>query len=149
MKRTKTDATADELELLRSRYQLILDSAGEGIYGLDRNGKITFSNAAARYKKRGKTHPYADFRQLANDRPEPVVFLGGKDYLPLFERLTADVDARKVAFYRSTAVPRRSGIRYVRYETPARTNWHYLCARRRQCPIQIVFDFWDSSPHNI
>ena len=47
MKKTKTNATADELELLRSRYQLILDSAGEGIYGLDRDGKITFSNAAS------------------------------------------------------------------------------------------------------
>lgn len=39
--------TSDELEQLRSQYQLILDSAGEGIYGLDREGKITFSNGAS------------------------------------------------------------------------------------------------------
>ncbi len=32
---------------LQTRNQLILDSAGEGIYGLDRDGRITFSNAAA------------------------------------------------------------------------------------------------------
>ncbi len=40
-------AKNDELAKLRTQHQLILDSAGEGIYGLDRNGKITFSNAAA------------------------------------------------------------------------------------------------------
>lgn len=41
--------TADsaELEQLRSQHQLILDSAGEGIYGLDNEGKITFSNGAS------------------------------------------------------------------------------------------------------
>ena len=37
----------DELARLRKQNQLILDSAGEGIYGLDHEGKIAFSNAAA------------------------------------------------------------------------------------------------------
>lgn len=37
----------DEFARLESLYQLILDSAGEGVYGLDRDGRITFSNAAA------------------------------------------------------------------------------------------------------
>ena len=37
----------DELSKLKTQHQLILDSAGEGIYGLDREGRITFSNAAA------------------------------------------------------------------------------------------------------
>ncbi len=32
---------------LQIEHQLILDSAGEGIYGLDGDGRITFSNAAA------------------------------------------------------------------------------------------------------
>ena len=47
---TITDNCAEEsveLELLRSQFQLILDSAGEGIYGLDNEGKITFSNGAS------------------------------------------------------------------------------------------------------
>jgi len=35
-----------ELERLTSAYQAILDSAGEGIYGLDRDGRITFGNRA-------------------------------------------------------------------------------------------------------
>lgn len=47
MKKSKSSPVPDELEVLKTRYQLILDSAGEGIYGLDCDGKITFSNAAA------------------------------------------------------------------------------------------------------
>ena len=41
-------AKHDELSRLQSQHQLILDSAGEGIYGLDCDGRITFGNAAAR-----------------------------------------------------------------------------------------------------
>lgn len=37
----------EELERLRTEYQLILNAAGEGIYGLNRDGLITFSNAAS------------------------------------------------------------------------------------------------------
>ncbi len=37
----------DELSRLQTKHQLILDSAGEGIYGLDSEGRITFCNAAA------------------------------------------------------------------------------------------------------
>lgn len=43
---TKEDRT-EQLRQLETRYQLILDSAGEGIYGLDVNGRTTFSNEAA------------------------------------------------------------------------------------------------------
>jgi len=39
--------TNKELSRLEIEHQLILDSAGEGVYGLDRDGRITFSNAAA------------------------------------------------------------------------------------------------------
>lgn len=37
----------NELSQLQTQHQQILDSAGEGIYGLDRDGRITFSNASA------------------------------------------------------------------------------------------------------
>jgi len=37
----------EKLSRLQMQHQLILDAAGEGIYGLDCDGKITFSNAAA------------------------------------------------------------------------------------------------------
>ena len=38
---------SDELRHLRTRHQLILDSAGEGVYGLDADGRTTFVNEAA------------------------------------------------------------------------------------------------------
>ena len=38
---------SEELSQLRTQHQLILDSAGEGIWGLDKDGKITFGNKAA------------------------------------------------------------------------------------------------------
>lgn len=38
---------SEELSQLRTQHQLILDSAGEGIWGLDKEGKITFGNKAA------------------------------------------------------------------------------------------------------
>ena len=36
-----------DLTRLQSLQQLILDAAGDGIYGIDRHGKTTFGNAAA------------------------------------------------------------------------------------------------------
>lgn len=40
-------ARTQELQKLKGRYELILNSAGEGIYGLDLKGKTTFVNPAA------------------------------------------------------------------------------------------------------
>ena len=37
----------DETAQLEAQYRQILEAAGEGVYGLDRDGRITFSNAAA------------------------------------------------------------------------------------------------------
>jgi PAS domain S-box-containing protein len=39
--------SGEEVSRLQIQHQLILDAAGEGIYGLDCDGRITFSNAAA------------------------------------------------------------------------------------------------------
>jgi PAS domain S-box-containing protein len=46
---TGTDCadSTEQLKRLKTRHQLILDSAGEGIYGLDANGETTFANDAA------------------------------------------------------------------------------------------------------
>jgi two-component system sensor kinase FixL len=40
-------ARTHELQKLKSRYESILNSAGEGIYGLDPHGRMTFVNPAA------------------------------------------------------------------------------------------------------
>lgn len=44
---TEIKRRESELDALRRRYQLILDSAGEGIVGLDNRGKCTFANQTA------------------------------------------------------------------------------------------------------
>lgn len=43
----KTNQVSDELSRLKTEHQLILDAAGEGIYGLDCDGRTTFVNSAA------------------------------------------------------------------------------------------------------
>ena len=43
---TDLERALDELRHLRTMHELILNAAGEGIYGLDREGKATFGNAA-------------------------------------------------------------------------------------------------------
>ena len=40
-------AKQSEFSKLQTQHQLILDAAGEGVYGLDCEGRVTFSNAAA------------------------------------------------------------------------------------------------------
>ena len=47
MKNQKSDRTDIELANLRRQHQLILNSVGEGIYGLDARGNVTFVNPAA------------------------------------------------------------------------------------------------------
>lgn len=42
-----TQSKQSELEALRRRYQLILNAVGEGVYGLDLQGNVTFVNPAA------------------------------------------------------------------------------------------------------
>jgi len=41
------EAAIARLDQLQTEHQLILDAAGEGIYGLDRDGRATFGNRAA------------------------------------------------------------------------------------------------------
>ena len=43
---TDLERALDELRHLRTMHELILDAAGEGIYGLDCNGRATFGNTA-------------------------------------------------------------------------------------------------------
>lgn len=45
---TEQRAVSREFAALTHRYQLILDSAGNGMVGVDRQGRVTFANPAAR-----------------------------------------------------------------------------------------------------
>ena len=88
---------------------------------------ITFRAGAEPFKRRRQPDLYADFCQLTDDGVEQVLFFGGKDYLPLFCRLTAAFRAERIVFFNSQTSPDAPGCRVVRYETTMRTNWHYAC----------------------
>ena len=88
---------------------------------------ITFT-ASAEYKRRRKNDKYDDLR-LVPDDGKRMVFLGGKDYLPMFCTLTAELRGEKTIFYNSKFCPDSpSQFRLERYQTTTRTNWQYECA---------------------
>jgi len=90
---------------------------------------ITFSQSADKYKKRRKSDIYEDFCFLPDNSFDEIVFFGGKDYLPLFAKLTGNYQGRKVVFYNSKTIPEIDRCDLLKFETPTRTNWHYECVR--------------------
>ena len=108
-------------------------SAGWGLIPagfLTPNYDITFSTGADVYKRRRRRDHYDDLRMLPKDTAKPVVFLGGKDYIPLFCSLTEGIKSERTVFYNSETVPDAPGCKLCRFPTKARTNWHYECAKK-------------------
>ena len=106
-------------------------SAGWGLISasfLTPNYDITFSASAAEYKRRRKADRYRDFCMLPSDDNSEIVFLGGKDYVPLFCSLTSAVRNNKTVFYNSAFPPDAPACRLKKFPTSTRTNWHYECA---------------------
>jgi hypothetical protein len=89
---------------------------------------ITFTAQAEAYKRRRKADLYDDFTMLPSGTHEPILFFGGKDYLPLFDRLTDGTLGPRIVFFNSATAPQIRNGRAVRFETSTRTNWHYECA---------------------
>ena len=90
---------------------------------------ITFSATAETYKRRTKQAVYRDFSQLDLSDADEIIFLGGKDYLPLLCSLMKKHAAQKLIYYNSAVIPSLpAGYRAIRYPTTTRTNWHYQCA---------------------
>lgn len=93
---------------------------------------ITFSRNVLQkgeaHKLRGKkATSWHDLRQLRSS-DEPVVFFGGKDYVPLFCALTRSYLGKRIVFYNSEAPLAAPGCLLQRFPTTTRTNWHYECA---------------------
>jgi len=106
-------------------------SAGWGLVSgsfLTPDYDITFSRIAERYKRRQSGDVYQDLCMLPADTSEPISFLGGKEYVPLFVALTKSISAPKTIFFNSAAPPNVPGFSLVRFETSTRTNWHYKYA---------------------
>ncbi|MFO0730579.1 MAG: hypothetical protein U0361_06230 [Nitrospiraceae bacterium] len=60
---TERRLAEEELDRLHRHHQVVLNSAGEGIYGVDREGRTTFVNPAAAKRpfgfRAGRTHRQA------------------------------------------------------------------------------------------
>ena len=111
---------------------LYILSAGWGLISasfLTPQYDITFSGSADRYKRRRAGDSYKDFAMLPADTDEPVVFFLGKSYIDLACALTENIRGPRHLFYNLKAQPHAPGCHLRKYETKARTNWHYECAR--------------------
>jgi hypothetical protein len=53
---------------------------------------------------------------LTQDVREPILFLGGKDYLPLFAGLTRNVQSERIVFFNSVGAPQIDGGRAVSFQ---------------------------------
>jgi hypothetical protein len=69
-----------------------------------------------RYKRRGKKDIYNDLLALPEHTDEPIVFLGGKDYIPMFCSLTSAIMAEKTVIYNSDVLPNTPECSSVRYK---------------------------------
>ena len=113
-------------------------SAGWGLIGasyLTPNYDITFNKKAkqkAPWTFRKQDDHFEDLRQLSNDTSEPVVFFGGRDYVPLFCKLTDGIGSKRTIFYRTGKLtekasqpPDAPGCALKAFPTNTSTNWHY------------------------
>jgi hypothetical protein len=110
--------------------KLYILSAGWGLIGatfLTPSYDITFTAQADPYKKRRKNDRYNDLSMLMQDEQGPILFFGGKGYLPLFERLTGNVRSKRMVFFNSAQAPQIGGGIVIRFRTRTRTNWYYEC----------------------
>lgn len=108
--------------------KIFILSAGWGLIRSDfltPSYDITFSAQAEPFKRRRPSDAYSDFNMLEGQQNEPVAFFGGKDYLPLFSRLTTNYAGPRIVAFNSASLPQADGVRFVRYHTRTRTNWHY------------------------
>jgi hypothetical protein len=92
---------------------------------------ITFSQSEP-WKRRTKHDEFLDFAQLTQSElpvDEQIYFFGSKDYLPLYYRLTQNLVARKVVYFKSSKIKKHAGYEYILYGREIKTNWHYSCAK--------------------
>ena len=90
---------------------------------------ITFAASAKSCKRRRKRDRFEDFAMLPTTARSPILFLGGKDYVPSFCDLTRNVENRRIVFHYSREAPRAMNCELRRFtDGPPRT-WFYHCAR--------------------
>jgi len=115
--------------------RLYILSAGWGLIRADYltpSYDITFSRGSKveLFKRRDRREAFEDF-SLAAGTEEAIVFFGGRDYIPLFCRLTANAQGSRTIFYVGNTPSQdvAPGCTLRKYERRF-TNWHYQCAKR-------------------
>lgn len=110
-------------------------SAGWGLISSDfftPNYNITFSQNAAKKKPWAleQKHDYSKYPvMLPEGTSKPVVFLGGKEYIPFFCSLTKNIKSERIVFYNSAKEPPAPGCTLSLFETTTLTNWYYECGK--------------------
>lgn len=125
------NSTYTQLAEAFGQENLYILSAGWGLIRatfLTPNYDITFSQSTDGYKRRRKGDQYRDFRMLPPQMDKEIVFLGGKDYVPLFSSITSGIEGKRTVFFNSAFPPAAPGCTLKRFSTSTRTNWHYECA---------------------
>lgn len=111
--------------------KLFILSAGWGLIPatfLTPDYNVTFSASAGTVFRRRRADVFQDWAMIECSDSEPLLFLGGKDYMPHFARLTDHCAGPRIVLFNSATEPRREGLLFVRYMTSTRTNWHYEAA---------------------
>lgn len=107
-------------------------SAGWGLIRSDfltPNYDITFQTQSDPCQRRRKQDTYMDFCMLPKNIKDTIIYLGGKDYIPLFCKLTGDMPCKKIILHNLELPPQHEGFILQRYFTNTKTNWHYPCAQ--------------------
>lgn len=95
---------------------------------------ITFSQQGSINTKRNKNMDipplYKDYNHLVPNDNDDIIYIGGKDYLDLFYKLTSKLSNRKIIYYNSNIMPENHDGNYIyrKYLSNYPTNWHYQLA---------------------
>lgn len=95
---------------------------------------ITFSQQGSINTKRNKNIDipplYKDYNHLVPNDNDDIIYIGGKDYLDLFYKLTSKLSNRKIIYYNSNIMPKNHDGNYIyrKYISNYPTNWHYQLA---------------------
>lgn len=101
---------------------------------------ITFSNGkkvpinTRRNRNIAAAPVYEDFNQLEVNDKEDIFFIGGKEYLKLFYKLTQGLENRKIIFYYGldncpTPIVNQNTFIFINYPSTDNRRWHYEVAR--------------------
>lgn len=94
---------------------------------------ISFSTSDNKKRKNNINTPpiYNDFNQLEVSCEDDIVYVGGKDYLNLFYKLTKNLPNRKIIYYNSNNAPKEhnGNYRYIKFIIKYTRHWHYQLAK--------------------